>query len=197
MGLTWVLLLVLLAACVQQEVVKVDLTGKKVLMLIAPSNFRDEEFSEPYNMLTSNGAKVTVASVGTAPAEGMLGMTVTPDIDVSSAKAADYDAVIFVGGSGVDEHGLFNNGEFLRIAKEANESGKAIGAICLAPKILASAGLLQGKKATVYSAGVAYIKSKGAEHVGQDLVQDGKIITASGPQAATKFGNAIAQALTK
>lgn len=196
MRLIWVLLLVLLAACVQQEVEEVNLTGKKVLMLIAPSNFRDEEFAEPYKVLTSSGAEVTVASVSTAPARGVLGKTVTPNINVSSAKGSDYDAVVFIGGPGVEEYELFNNGNFLRIAREANNSGKVLSAICVAPKILASAGLLQGKKATVFSSGAVYLKSKGANYTGQDLVQDGKIITASGPQAATKFGNAIAKAIS-
>ena len=196
-GLLGVLLFMLVTACVQTEVVKMNLKGKKALMVIAPSNFRDEEFSEPHKLLTSKGVEVTVASVGTAPAKGVLGKVVTPDTDVSSVNGDEYDAVIFVGGPGVEELSLFNNGHFLRIAREADEAGKIVAAICAGPKILASAGLLQGRKATVYSGDVAYIKSKGADYVGQDVVQDGNIITASGPQAASKFGNKIVQELAR
>ena len=57
-----------------------SLSGKKVLMIIAHQDFRDEEFKEPYSLFTDEGASVVIASTDTGEAQGMLGMKVKPDI---------------------------------------------------------------------------------------------------------------------
>ena len=41
------------------------------------------------------------------------------------------------------------------------------------------------------------LESKGATYTGDLVTQDGNIITGKGPEAAEKFGNTIAQALSK
>ena len=56
------------------------LTGNKILMVIAPDQFRDEELLTPKEVLTQSGATVVVASTQTGEAKGMLGARVTPDI---------------------------------------------------------------------------------------------------------------------
>ena len=70
-----------------------------------------------------------------------------------------------------------------------------LAAICIAPSILANAGLLEGKKVTSYSSEASNIKSKGANYTSRPVEQDGKIITADGPGSAKAFGKAIAEAL--
>ncbi|HDP70112.1 MAG TPA: DJ-1 family protein [Actinobacteria bacterium] len=161
----------------------------KVLMIIASNNFRDEEYDEPRKILEANGAEVIVASSSSSIAKGMLGMTVKPDILVDDVVVGDYDAIIFVGGSGADEY--YTNQKALSIAKEAVNSGKVLGAICIAPVTLANAGVLDGKEATVFSSKAAQLRAKGAIYVNEDVVQAGKIITARGPQAASVFGQTI------
>ena len=47
------------------------LTGKKIVMIIAPQNFRDEELFEPKQILTEKGAEVKVASASLETAGGM------------------------------------------------------------------------------------------------------------------------------
>lgn len=60
---------------------------------------------------------------------------------------------------------------------------------------LANAGILSGKKATVFTSEEGKLKDKGAECTGRSVERDGSLITANGPKAAREFGNAIAQAL--
>ncbi len=72
---------------------------KKVLMVIAPDQFRDEEYLEPRRILEVRGCAVTVASTSIEPATGMLGAVVKPDTTIDKVKAADFDAVVFVGGA--------------------------------------------------------------------------------------------------
>ena len=108
---------------------------------------------------------------------------------------ADYDAVIFVGGSGASEY--WDNPTAHKIANDANNAKKLVGAICIAPVTLAKAGLLANKKATTYSSTVNDIKSAGAKYTGADVERDGNIITATGPAAAQKFGETLVKALSE
>jgi protease I len=190
------ILLVLLSvsfASAQEGKKMSNLPGKKVVMIIASQNFRDEEFAEPYNLLKSNGAAVTVASSKTSPAKGMLGKVVTPDILVKDVAVADYDCVIFVGGAGASEY--FNDKTAQNIAKETVQAGKVLCAICIAPATLANAGVLKGKKATCFSSVANMLVKGGATVEKRDVVQDGKIITANGPGAAKEFAKTIAATL--
>jgi protease I len=120
-------------------------------------------------------------------------MTVKPDILIHDVQVKDYDAVVFIGGFGCTEY--FDNPIAHKIARQALEQGKILAAIELAPTILANAGLLNGKKAT---ASRSYIlKQRGAIYTGEHVERDGNIITGSGPNAATEFGEAIVSALTE
>lgn len=164
-------------------------TPKKILMVIAPKNFQDQEFSVPKKLFEKNGYQVTVASSTLSEATGMSRMKVKPDILVKDAKVADYDAIVFVGGSGTTVY--FNNPQVLSLAIEAAKYGKTIGAICIAPVILSKAGILQGKKATVWGGEKSSLIKGGATYTGKDVEIDEKIITANGPSAAEKFAQKI------
>ncbi|WP_347273563.1 DJ-1/PfpI family protein [Candidatus Kuenenia sp.] len=172
-----------------------SIKGKKVVMIIAKNNFRDEELLEPKAILEKNGAAVTIASSSLKESTGMLGAKVSPDILFTEIAVGDYDAVIFVGGTGSSEY--WDNPTAHTIAKEASKANKIVGAICIAPVTLAKAGLLKGKKATTYSSTVNDIKSEGANYTGEGVEKDGNIITADGPVSAKKFGEAIVKALQK
>jgi protease I len=187
-------LVVLTACCIENYEVKNEMQ-KNVLIIIASKNFRDEEFEEPYKIL-SKIANITIASSSLKEAKGMLGKVVKPNITINDVDVRKYDAVIFVGGSGATEY--FENDIALEIARKAYENNKIIGAICIAPVILANSGILNGKKATVWNGEfVKILKEKGAIYTGNDVEIDGKIITANGPNAAKKFGEKIYEMLQK
>ncbi|MCF6147629.1 MAG: DJ-1 family protein [Candidatus Kuenenia sp.] len=170
-----------------------SIKGKKVVMIIAKNNFRDEELLEPKAILEKNGATVTIASSSLKESTGMLGAKVTPDILFTDITVEDFDAVVFVGGTGSSEY--WDNPTAHKIAKDACAANKIVGAICIAPVTLAKAGLLKGKKATTYSSTVNDIKSEGANYTGANVERDGNIITSEGPKSAKKFGETIVKAL--
>ncbi|MBI4835415.1 MAG: DJ-1/PfpI family protein [Planctomycetes bacterium] len=173
-----------------------NLNGKTALIIIAPQNFRDEEYRIPLTLLEKAGVKITVASSELGEAHGMLKKEkVKPDILLKDAKADEYDAVIFVGGLGAMKY--FQDSDAQRIAKEAVEKNKLLAAICLAPAILANADLLKGKKATVYESEAETLKAKSALYENKTVVKDGLIITANGPEAAGEFAEAIVNALAQ
>ena len=179
----------------RKEATMATLQGKKVLMVIAAKNFRDEELLKPYAVLTAEGAQVTIACSTLSPVKGMLGHIAKPDLLLKDAKVDDYDAVVFVGGVGAVEY--WNNPTAHAVVKAVVASGKVLGAICMAPVTLANAGVLQGRRATVWESEGPKLTARGAKYYGTPLEVDGKIITADGPTSAEAFGRAIAQALTK
>jgi len=167
--------------------------GKEVLMIVAPSKFRDEECFEPKEILENVGAKVTIASKGVRESTGMLGGTTLVQEDISRIDVNDYNAIVFVGGSGSAV--FFKDADALRVAKEAFEKKKVIAAICIAPSILANAGILKGRKATASFSESSNLRLKGAFYTNEDVTVDGQIITGKGPHASKAFGEAIARAL--
>ncbi len=171
---------------------------KKVLMIIAPKNFRDEELREPKTILEREGFKVVVASTMAGTARGMFGMQVNPDTTVDAVRPEDFDAVVVVGGSGSQPH-LWNNSRVQEIVRASHQRGSLVAAICISPVVLARAGLLKGRKATVFRTAttITELKKGGALISDAPVVVDGKIITGEGPEAASEFGQKIAESLSK
>jgi len=166
---------------------------KNILMIIASQNFRDEELLKPKEIFEKHGFKVVIASSSLSVSSGMLGAKVKPDILINNLDLKDYKAVVFVGGVGAKEY--FNNPVALKIARDAMKQNKVVAAICIAPRILSEAGILKGKKATVWKSEAEALKSKGAIYTGADVEIDGNIVTASGPHAAENFGYTIIKML--
>lgn len=84
------------------------------------------------------------------------------------------------------------------MARATVEAGKPLGAICIAPLILAKAGVLKGRKATVWDSGgeqIAILKAHGAVYTDQAVVIDGSVVTGNGPGAAGEFGRVFAGAV--
>ena len=170
------------------------LTGKKVLMVIAKSKFRDEEYLEPRKILENEGASITVASSSHDIAVGMLGAKVKPDVLLTDVKEADYDGIVFVGGGGAAEY--FDSPVAHKLALSFFSHGKLTAAICIAPATLANAGVLKGKKATSFPSSEGALNAHGAIVIKDDVVTDGKIVTAVGPSAAKSFGKTLVAVLS-
>lgn len=173
------------------------MSDKKILMVIAPVDFRDEEFFEPYAHFTRQQSwQVVVASTQTGTAKGMLGKTWDVTETLEQQQAATYDALVIVGGMGSPTY-LWQNETLLQLVQAFHQQQKVVSAICLSGVVLANAGVLGGKQATVWAMpeSLAAYEKAGALYREQDVVQDGNIITANGPQAATQFAQAIAKQL--
>jgi len=169
------------------------LTGKRIVMVIAKTKFRDEEYTEPRKVLESEGAAVTVASSSLGLADGMLGLKVKPDVLIGDVQEKDYDGIVFVGGGGAKEY--FDDPVAHRLAREFFEQGKLTSAICITPATLANAGVLTGRKATSFPSSEGALRSHGAIVTGQDVSVDGRIVTGVGPEAARKFGQKLVEVL--
>lgn len=200
--LIWLLVFILTVSfeCFAQEPQDTEfLTGqggmamKKVVMIIAQNDFRDEELLQPKKVLEDARVTVKVASRTKAAAQGMLGASVKPDLTLQEISVQEFEAVIFVGGSGASTY--WDDPLAHKIANDAYSGGKIVAAICIAPVTLAEAGLLKDRKCTVWSSEAGKLRSAGAVYTGKAVERDANIITASGPQAAVEFGKEILKAL--
>ena len=166
----------------------------KVLMIIPPERFRDEELFQTREELINAGHNITIASTHMGICCGSRGGEAEAEITLEAVSVKDYDGVVFVGGGGSKL--LFNNPTAQGIARDMFQQGKVVAAICLAPVILAKAGILQNKKATVVGTEAKTIGDLGAIYMGPGVYTDGKIVTGNAPKASHLFGKTIAEVLS-
>jgi protease I len=163
---------------------------KRAALIIPRENFRDEELFETQRILAQAGIQTVVASSKIGPIRAALGGITASEIVISDLRVDDFDAIIFVGGPGAVEY--LENPAALDVARQAAAKGKVLGAISIAPAILANAGVLKGRKATGFISVRDTLKAGGATYTDTAVEKDGAIITASGPLAAVQFAQAIA-----
>ncbi|MBZ5552986.1 MAG: DJ-1/PfpI family protein [Acidobacteriia bacterium] len=173
------------------------LTNKRVVMVIAPDQFRDEELLVPRQILEAAGATVKVASRSKMECTGMLGAKVKPELLISEVKMAEFDAIVVVGGMGSPEY-LWGDRLLHALLVEAQASGKTTAAICLSGAVLARAGVLTGRRATVYQTAdsMKEFEKGGVVYTGEPVTVDGNLVTGENPDAARAFGEAIVAKLT-
>jgi protease I len=162
-------------------------------MVVAPTVFRDEEYAEPKAILESRGARVVTASVTPGELVGRFGLKAQATLSVADAAGQTWDAVVFVGGGGSAV--FFDDEAAHALARAQAEGDGVLAAICVAPSTLAHAGLLGGVRATAFPDREDDLKAHGAVWTGEPVTVDGHIITGNGPEAATEFAKAIAEAL--
>ena len=165
---------------------------KKVLMVIAPNNFRDEEYFEPKRVLEGAGFDVDTVSKDVDVAVSRFDRKVMINLDVGDVKVENYGAIVFVGGGGALVYE--KDGQIHNLINSFYSKGKLVCAICIAPRILGASGVLMGKKVTMWNGDKKQreiIENYGAEFSDVGVEEDGNIITANGPISAEEFGKRI------
>ena len=169
----------------------------KVLIVVAPEKFRDEEYTVPAAALQKAGIGYDIASKKRGVCTGMLGTKVNATLSFEEVDPKSYDGIVIVGGSGAQIH-LWDDDLLGEMVKYFQASAKVVAAICLAPVVLARAGILKGKKATYFNSPVSFreMRAGGAVLVDKAVVNDARIITANGPAAAAEFADTFIRTLT-
>ncbi len=176
------------------------LENKSILIIVASKNFRDEEYFIPYEVFQKEGAKITTASSVEGDIIGIEGGEARSTLTLSEINTKSFDAVVFIGGSGAVEY--FDNNDAHRIIQEMANSHKVVAAICIAPIILAKAGILTGRNATVWSSlmnknNIKELEDSGCSILEERVVKDKKIITADGPAVSKEFAEKIVETITE
>lgn len=169
------------------------LKGKHIAIL-AENNYQELELWYPLLRLREEGAEVRVVGTGSAETyTSKYGYPVTVDTTADEVNPADLDAIIVPGGYAPDY--LRRYPAVLNLVREVFSRNKVVAAICHGGWVLASAGILKGRKATCVSAIKDDLINAGATYLDQEVVQDGNLITSRQPDDLPAFCRAIIGAL--
>jgi len=138
------------------------------------------------DLLTRAGFQVVTAGLDDQPVTASRGMVLVPATTLAAAMQQEFDMLVLPGGLPGADH-LNNDPRIHELLRTMSATGKYLAAICAAPKILARAGLLKGKRATSYPGSIAEHDMGGIDYQEQAVVIDGNIITSRGPGTAMDF----------
>ena len=146
------------------------------------------------DLLRRAGISVVTAGLDREPVRASRGVVLVPDTDLDTALGSDYDMVVLPGGLPGADH-LDNDLRVRALLRKMAESGRFTAAICAAPKVLASAGLLAGRQATGYPGVLDALGLTDTTLRSEPVVTDGKVITSRGPGTAMDFALTLIEAL--
>jgi 4-methyl-5(b-hydroxyethyl)-thiazole monophosphate biosynthesis len=138
------------------------------------------------DLLVRAGIKVVSAGLQEGPVRCSRGTVIVPDMTLDKALEQDYDMLVLPGGLPGADH-LDNDPRIRELLLKMANSEKFTAAICAAPKVLASAGLLDHKQATSYPGVIDKMAIDGLNYANDAVVRDGNVITSRGPGTAMDF----------
>ena len=148
------------------------------------------------DLLRRANIDVVTAGLSPEPVTASRDVVIVPDMLLEKALLLDdLDMIVLPGGlPGADN--LADCPLLVETLKRFVLAGRFVAAICAAPRILAEAGLLEGKRATAYPGVIDNDDFPGVIYTGAPVEQDGPIITSRGPGTAMDFALALVEQLT-
>ncbi len=161
----------------------------RVLILTA-NLYQEIEFWYPVMRFRELGARVTIASLATGETYGSkLGYPVQADVSVNDIDPAQFDVLIIPGG--LAPEALRTSAGTLDLVRKSFEQDKVVAAICHAPWVLVSAGVIQGRRVTCVGPVRDDVINGGGDYVDQSIVVDGHLVTGQLPNDVPGFCQAI------
>lgn len=148
--------------------------------------FEEIEAITLIDVLRRGGVEVTTAALNQPLVKGAHGVAIQADCLLDSVLQRDFDLIVLPGGL-PGAHHLRDDARVQALLQGAARQGRYTAAICAAPVALASAGLLDGKRATSYPGCLDVQPAPGMQFDTAAVVQDGQVITSRGPATATAF----------
>ncbi len=178
---------------IDDQIIKQQSTMAKVYMFLANGSEEIESLI-PVDVFRRGGVEVkTVSITGSEFVEMAHGVTLKADLKFEDADLSDADLLMLPGG--LPGATNLNDHEGVRQAMlRQYESGKLVAAICAAPMVLGSLGIVKGKRATCYPGFEKYLD--GATYTHELCTVDGKIITGEGPAATLPYAYTLLAMLT-
>ncbi len=176
-----------------------SLAGKSVAILVA-SGFEEVEMTEPQRALLAAGATVRLVSHEQGLVNGWHGRAwghyFPVDVPLSSALAADFDALIVPGGfRSVDKlEGVAHTARFLRGFVDA---GKAVALFGQAVRLLGQAERLAGRSVVADAEIAETISAGGATIAEGPIVIDRNLVSIAAEQEMETVCPAVAQHLSE
>lgn len=172
-----------------------DLKGKRVAVLVE-QGFEQVELTEPVKALREAGAEIKIVSPrkGTVKAWDRTdwGEEFPVDLDINSADAGDFDALLLPGGV-MNPDKLRMNREAVQFVRAFFDEGKPVAAICHGPWVLVDADVLEGRRVTSFPSIQADLRNAGAEWVDEEVVVDEGLVTSRKPDDIPAFNRKMVE----
>lgn len=146
------------------------------------------------DLLRRAGITVVTAGLDDKPVRASRGVVLIPDTTLAAALEHQYDMVVLPGGLPGADH-LNSDLRIREILKKTNDARRPVAAICAAPKVFASMGMLIGRRATAYPGVLDNMNVPGMRITGDPVTVDGGIITSRGPGTAMDFALTLIEQL--
>ncbi|PUB90686.1 MAG: DJ-1 family protein [gamma proteobacterium symbiont of Ctena orbiculata] len=147
------------------------------------------------DLLTRAGIEVITAGLKTGPVKASRGITLVPDTTLDAVMDQAFDMMVLPGGlPGADN--LDADPRIHEMLKRLNQQGKFTAAICAAPKVLAGAGLLHGRRATSYPGVLDNMDLPQVDVQLERVISDDRVITSRGPGTAMDFALELIEQLS-
>jgi 4-methyl-5(b-hydroxyethyl)-thiazole monophosphate biosynthesis len=147
------------------------------------------------DLLRRAGIEVVTAGLKPGIVKAGRGVQIVPDVTLDVALQDEYDMVVLPGGMPGATH-LGNDLRIISLLKKMAAADKYAAAICAAPTVLATAGLLDGKSATSYPGFLDAAPAPGMHYRADAVVQDGRVVTSRGPGTAMDFALTLIKILS-
>ncbi len=172
---------------------------KRVLALISQVGFNDKELLIIKKTLEKHNISCPIASFALGECIGKYGNRVTARFAFPKIDIEEFDGIFFVGGYGMAS--LMEYPQIIKLVKKADRLKKIIGGHCMAPAlVLAKAGILKGKKVTVFRKKDGWSEEEiirnGGMLVDAKVVVDKNIVTGRDEEDAQMFAYALIEAIS-
>lgn len=172
-----------------------DMRSKHIAIIVPSRYFNETDYYGIQQALVKEGIYPVIASTVLADIKGIQrgGVQrniITSTILVRDLKIQDYDAFVFISGSGIGGDYLYNR-DILNLVRSAHSAGKILAAISDAPAFFSNAGIVRNKNITSSVSQRNKINQAGAIWQRNPLVIDGNLITAGdSAETSSNYGNA-------
>lgn len=170
-----------------------SIIGKKIGVLVE-DHYQELELWYPILRFREAGAEVSIIGPEAQKTyHSKLGYPAVSDLSADKVNINEFDAIIIPGGYAPDL--MRTHKAMVALVRDSFQKGKVVAAICHAGWMLASANILENKKATCYSAIKDDVINAGANYIDEEVVRDGNLITSRKPDDLPAFCRTIIEAL--
>ncbi len=166
----------------------------KRIAILATNGFEESELKSPKEAMEKEGFKVDIVSPENGEikgwANGNWSNSYKVDRNIKDVKAEDYNALVLPGGV-INPDTLRTNEDALMFVRNFFKMKKPVAAICHAPQILISAGVVKNRKLTSFSSIKDDLINAGANWVDQEVVVDEGFVTSRNPKDLPAFNSKL------
>ncbi|MBF0111004.1 MAG: DJ-1/PfpI family protein [Magnetococcales bacterium] len=165
----------------------------KVLVPLA-EGFEELEAVTIIDILRRADIDVVIAGLREGPVRGSRRTVIVPDVVLDLVVDDGFDAIVLPGGMPGSQN-LNDDPRIHRLLERLSREGRITAAICAAPLVLATAGLLRGRRGTSFPGAISRELMAGMDYQENAVIVDGTVVTSRGPGTAMDFSLTLVEML--